>query len=343
MVLSNLSLLFKGNIVVFRFDKISDLGDLSFRGNERSELISAESTEFVKSGYTQMSLGSHNFCKDIVAVSTVIIAVDASDFVGVFRRGTDVHMILSESSSFSSESAHIDPAVFAGISQRPMDTDLTSPHPSSTDSHVFFTTDDTTMEIRNDSEKFKDMILMEIRSLEKKFTEMLVQQDNLYGGLFNNMRQEIQIQKSALSLDILASQRKLIIQQAALATVLDDIRKDVDETKAALSNALLEFHAQAQENYNNLSSQLGEIVAYINRGNDKKGEERSSHRPQPPPDDQNRPSGGSASRGGGSGRRDDRRVSSTKRGSSSGGGGSSTAGGPYKKNVEWWLYGKNQF
>ncbi|KZV47953.1 hypothetical protein F511_38324 [Dorcoceras hygrometricum] len=105
---------------------------------------------------------------------------------------------------------------------------------------------------------------------------------------------------------------------------LDDIRKDVDETKVALSNAILDFHAQAQENYNNLSSQLGELVAYINRGNDKKGEESSSRRPQPPPDDQNRPSGGSASRGGGSGgsgRRDDRRGSSTKRGSGSSGAG----------------------
>ncbi|KZV44508.1 hypothetical protein F511_24257 [Dorcoceras hygrometricum] len=89
---------------------------------------------------------------------------------------------------------------------------------------------------------------------------------------------------------------------------------------------------------------LGELVAYINRGNDKKGEESSRRRPQPPPDDQNRPSGGNANRGGGgggsggSGRRDDRKGSSTKRGS-----GSSSAGGSYKKNAEWWLYGKNQF
>ncbi|KZV19681.1 splicing factor 3B subunit 1-like [Dorcoceras hygrometricum] len=62
----------------------------------------------------------------------------------------------------------------------------------------------------------------------------------------------------------------------------DDIRKDVKDQKvalstefedrvAAVSNDLLDFRAQAQENYNNLSSQLGELVAYINRGgNDKK-------------------------------------------------------------------------
>ncbi|KZV30679.1 hypothetical protein F511_42909 [Dorcoceras hygrometricum] len=87
---------------------------------------------------------------------------------------------------------------------------------------------------------------------------------------------------------------------------------------------------KAQENYNNLTTQLREIFDYINRGgNDKKVEESSSRRPQPPPDDQNRPSGGSASRGrgsGGSSRRDDRRDSSKKRRSSSGGGGSGTGG-----------------
>ncbi|KZV17451.1 hypothetical protein F511_42647 [Dorcoceras hygrometricum] len=79
---------------------------------------------------------------------------------------------------------------------------------------------------------------------------------------------------------------------------------------------------------------------------DKKGEVSSIHGRGKPPDDQSRPSGGSASRSGGdasSRRSDDIRGSSTKRGSSSGGGGSGTAGGPYKKNVEWWLYGKNQF
>ncbi|KZV49970.1 splicing factor 3B subunit 1-like [Dorcoceras hygrometricum] len=153
--------------------------------------------------------------------------------------------------------------------------------------------------------------------------------------------------KSALSLDILASQRKLITQQAAIATGLDNIRKDVDDTKAALSNSILDFHAQAQENYNNLSSQLGELVAYINRGgNDKKGE-CGSIRPQPPPDDQNRPTGGSDSRGGGgsggSSRIDDRRGSSKRR-SSSGAGGSGTGGepyGPYKKDAQYWLFGKS--
>ncbi|KZV55443.1 hypothetical protein F511_40533 [Dorcoceras hygrometricum] len=192
------------------------------------------------------------FFRDIVAVSTMIdIAVDASDFVGVFHR---------------------DPTVFASVSQRPLDTDLTSPNPSTKDSRVFFTTDDTPMGV--------DQILMPTAVTPQDFREPLTQlravvsqistervqtrndSDRLQDMLF---MEEIQIQKSALSLDILASQRKLITQQAAIAIVLDDIRKDVDETKAALSNAILDFYAQEQENYNNISSQLGELVAYINR------------------------------------------------------------------------------
>ncbi|KZV49088.1 hypothetical protein F511_44143 [Dorcoceras hygrometricum] len=75
----------------------------------------------------------------------------------------------------------------------------------------------------------------------------------------------------------------------------------MDERLDTLRSEQLDFLAQAHENYNNLSSQLGELVAYINRGNDKKGEGSSSRRPQPPPDDQNRPSGDNASRGGGGG------------------------------------------
>ncbi|KZV32120.1 D-cysteine desulfhydrase 2, mitochondrial [Dorcoceras hygrometricum] len=150
--------------------------------------------------------------RDIVAVSTVIdIAVDASDFVGVFRRGTDVHMILSESSSSSSGSAHPDspptsadsslhfnaydiclsqrgtdvhmilsessssssgsahpdPAVLANFSQRPLDTDLTSPNPSTMDSRVLFTTDDTPIGV--------EQILMPTTVTPQDFREPLIQ------------------------------------------------------------------------------------------------------------------------------------------------------------------------
>ncbi|KZV58623.1 putative glycerophosphoryl diester phosphodiesterase 2 [Dorcoceras hygrometricum] len=202
---------------------------------------------------------------------------------------------------------------------------------------------------KDDMDELKDILLMHIRDLEKQFSDRFDQHDRAYMVLINSIRQEIHDQKTLLSLYFLTSQKRISTQVEAMATGLTDVQKDVQDTKYAFFHQLLDFHAQAQENYNNHTTQLGELVDYINRGgNDKKGEESSSSRPQPPPDDQNRPSGGSASRGGGSGgssRREDRRGSSKRR-SSSGGGGSGTGSepyGPYKKNAEWWLYGKNQF
>ncbi|KZV49947.1 hypothetical protein F511_40825 [Dorcoceras hygrometricum] len=205
---------------------------------------------------------------------------------------------------------------------------------------------------KDDMNKLKDILLMHIRDLEKQFSDRFVQQDRAYRVLLNSISQEIHDQKTLLSLDFLTSQKRISTQVATVATGLTDVQKDVQDNKDAFFHQLLDFHAQAQENYNNLTTQLGELVDYINRGgNDKKGEESSSRRPQPPPDDQDRPSGGSASRGSGSGgssRRDDRRGSSKRR-SSSGDGGSGTGGepygpyGPYKKDAGYWMFGKNQF
>ncbi|KZV54654.1 dystroglycan-like [Dorcoceras hygrometricum] len=56
----------------------------------------------------------------------------------------------------------------------------------------------------------------------------------------------------------------------------------LDEQVAATRHDLLEFSAQAQQTLSIITSQLSELVAYINRGGDnKKGE--SSHRPLPTP------------------------------------------------------------
>ncbi|KZV31278.1 splicing factor 3B subunit 1-like [Dorcoceras hygrometricum] len=245
------------------------------------------------------------------------------------------------------------------LSPRHTDTIFNSPHTStSSDSHLRFIADDIPQgdnhillyaqnliesfaqlrrsinhiqfeQIRqkDDGEHLKDMILMEIRSLEKKLTEILEQQDSLYRGLFKNVHQEIQIQKTALSLDILIAQRKLSTQHIAVVTGLDDIRKDVKDQKAALSteledrlaavsNDLLDFCVQTQETYNNLSSQLGELVAYINRGvNERKGEGSQ----QPPTGDRGR--SGEDSRSGG-----DRSGSSSS--------------GPLRRDDISWLRGK---
>ncbi|KZV35815.1 hypothetical protein F511_09516 [Dorcoceras hygrometricum] len=92
------------------------------------------------------------------------------------------------------------------------------------------------------------------------------------------------------------SVRELNAKVDAVSTCLDDVRKDIEATKEAISHQLLDFQAQAQANHNILTGQLSELVNYINRGgNDKKGE-GSSRGPQPPPDDQNRDSGGDTDR-----------------------------------------------
>ncbi|KZV31097.1 hypothetical protein F511_22010 [Dorcoceras hygrometricum] len=131
--------------------------------------------------------------------------------------------------------------------------------------------------------------------------------------------------------------------------------ESLDEQVAAIRNDLLDFCAKAEENHLNLSTQLGFLVDYINRGGDAKKGEGGNSRPQPPPDDQERPSGGSTGRGSsggdGSQRRSDRGGSSKKRHCSTGGSGSGSGSGrvtygpylPLKRDAEYWIYGKRQF
>ncbi|KZV41828.1 hypothetical protein F511_37425 [Dorcoceras hygrometricum] len=100
-------------------------------------------------------------------------------------------------------------------------------------------------------------------------------------------------------MDVRKEVQKLNARVDIVAKVLDDVRKDVEATKEAISHQILDFCAQAQENHNILTDQLGQLVDYINRGgNDKKGED-SIRGPQPPQDDQDRPGGSSDNRGSG--------------------------------------------
>ncbi|KZV39255.1 histone-lysine N-methyltransferase ATX3 [Dorcoceras hygrometricum] len=149
-------------------------------------------------------------------------------------------------------------------------------------------------------------VLDKIKQLEKTILDAFYQQNQASHGLIKGIRQEARNDTDVLSLGL----KVVHTQTAILSTGQADAHKEVKEKKAIIADmderlatvrSELLIRAQAQENYNNLSSQLGELVSYINRGNDKKGQESSSSRPQPPPDDQNRSSGGSASRGGGGG------------------------------------------
>ncbi|KZV50132.1 hypothetical protein F511_17238 [Dorcoceras hygrometricum] len=302
---------------------------------------------------------SNTNIRDIVAVGSVVdLAVDPADFFGVFRRGPDVQLIPSDSSSSSSSSQPHPISPNDSFSQRHLDTALTSTNPSiSTDSRMLFTTDDIPLGVgttvdqilmptddvtsqdfieplaqlrasvnqiqiervqkRDDAENLKDVLLLHIRGLEQRFTEILEQQDRTYRGLFAHVRQEFQLQKAALSLEVLESRQKPQSQQVAWSLDMDNKLKGVQDQQAAISHDLMEFRVQAQENFNTLTSQLSELVDYINRGGDaKKGESGSSRGPQPPPVDRGRPgsSNGGSRPGGGS-----RSKSSSKRYYRSGG------------------------
>ncbi|KZV41217.1 hypothetical protein F511_13476 [Dorcoceras hygrometricum] len=161
------------------------------------------------------------------------------------------------------------------------------------------------------------------RSLDDLKCELLFKIDNLAKVTAEARDQQTQFIQNSL---------KSVRQEAR--TQGDEV-KAMDEQLATIRSEMLDFRAQAQENH-------------LNRGGDAKKGECGSSRPQPPPDDQSRPSGGSASRGSGSRgsgdgsskSRADRGGSSNKRPSSSGGGGPY---GPYKKDVEYWLFGKISF
>ncbi|KZV43720.1 hypothetical protein F511_44233 [Dorcoceras hygrometricum] len=86
-------------------------------------------------------VGSHNFCRALVVRGIVReLEVDPTEFCGVFRRGPDVQLISSDSSS---SSIHPDPTTSDSFSQRNPDTFLNYPSQStSTDSRMLFTTDD---------------------------------------------------------------------------------------------------------------------------------------------------------------------------------------------------------
>ncbi|KZV36910.1 hypothetical protein F511_17195 [Dorcoceras hygrometricum] len=102
---------------------------------------------------------------------------------------------------------------------------------------------------------------------------------------FNEFRKNVLAQNSSIFTG-LADVRKEVQEVNAkvdiLASRLNGVQKNVEETKEALCHQLLEFQSQSQANQNILNAQLIELVNYINRGSaDKKGKS-SSRGPQPP-------------------------------------------------------------
>ncbi|KZV53990.1 trans-resveratrol di-O-methyltransferase [Dorcoceras hygrometricum] len=232
---------------------------------------------------------------------------------------------------------------------------------------------------RMDLQRKMNILLLHIRDLEKKVNARFDEHDRAYRALLTNILKDMHDHKTARSLDVVKSQQRISTQVVAAAFDTVDVRKEVKELNAKVTDLdghvatirseLLDFRAKEEENHLNLSTQLGFLVDCIRRGDAKKGEGGSS-RPQPPPDDQNRQSGGSGNRadvprkyGGGTVSRESgsRGISgsgeSWSRGDISGsskrrrssGGESPIRGityGPYlpsKRSAPYWLYGERDF
>ncbi|KZV26526.1 protein tipD [Dorcoceras hygrometricum] len=88
-------------------------------------------------------------------------------------------------------------------------------------------------------------------------------------------------------------------QERIFRAQIYDVRQEIQNQKASLSQDLNAFRLETQEGLNTLIAQLSEIIAYINRGHDDKNGEESIR--GPPPEARSRPSGGGSSRPGGGG------------------------------------------
>ncbi|KZV34387.1 filament-like plant protein 6 [Dorcoceras hygrometricum] len=123
-------------------------------------------------------------------------------------------------------------------------------------------------------------VMSKINHIERALLDALSQQNLAFRSLIQSVRQEAHNQEDVLSIGL-----KVVRAQNAIFSIdLADIRKEVkaqkaelfqemDERLATIRSELLDFCVKAQENHLNLSSQLGFLVDYINRGGDaKKGE-----------------------------------------------------------------------
>ncbi|KZV15703.1 ATP binding protein [Dorcoceras hygrometricum] len=135
---------------------------------------------------------------------------------------------------------------------------------------------------------FRDSLNEQAAVVKKLFQEAFQEgrsMDDVQTLRFTEFRKNILAQNASIFVG-LADVRKEVQEVNAkvdiMASRLNDIQKDAEATKEALSHQLFEFQSLAQENQNILHAQLSEIVDYIHRGSaDKKGESGSRGLQQP--------------------------------------------------------------
>ncbi|KZV25068.1 protein lava lamp [Dorcoceras hygrometricum] len=135
---------------------------------------------------------------------------------------------------------------------------------------------------RDDAHNLRNILLVHIQDLEHKISARVNEQDRVHRAL----RKDMHDKNNLSSLDLKSTHQKLSAQIAAAAFDTVDVRKEVKEINAKITyldgqvaeirSEKLDFRAKAEENYLNLSTQLGLIVDYLRRGDAKKGESGSN-------------------------------------------------------------------
>ncbi|KZV52734.1 hypothetical protein F511_16949 [Dorcoceras hygrometricum] len=144
---------------------------------------------------------------------------------------------------------------------------------------------------------FQSEISSRMHKIDKSVCDSLRDQAEIFKNLSQGARQEVRTLDDVHTIRFNEFHKNVLTQNASIfqgledvqqvvdavnakvdimAKRLNDIQKDAEATKEALSHQLLEFQSSAQENHNVIHTQLSELVDYIHRGSaDKKGESGS--------------------------------------------------------------------
>ncbi|KZV40457.1 hypothetical protein F511_41866 [Dorcoceras hygrometricum] len=242
----------------------------------RYSLFSGLRTDDIRSFVSSIAL-DRTVLRDVQRVqSSVFVSPQVQSISSPVVEGPSVQMMLNQipfSSSTSDDSSmHFDynDTADTSISQPPAATDVIESL-----AKLRASLDQVRCEQfrrKDDAHNLKDILLVHLQDLEKRISARFDEQDRVHRVLHKDTHD----QKNLLSLDLKSTHQKLSAQIAAAAFDTVDVRKEVKEinTKvtyldgqvAEIRSEQLEFCAKIEENYLNLSTQLGLIVDYLRSG-----------------------------------------------------------------------------
>ncbi|KZV24550.1 chromosome condensation complex protein [Dorcoceras hygrometricum] len=213
------------------------------------------------------------------------------DFSAGFQIAPSVQLTLeqqqSSSSSSSSSSLHFDATdIDATASSRPtFSPDLSAvfaDFQAALSEQIFASQSEISSRMHKLEQNVRDSLSDQaavFKSLSQEARQEGRTMDDVQTIRFNEFRKNVLTQNASI-FQGLADVRQVVDAVNAkvdiMAKRVNDIQKDAEATKEALSHQLLEFQSSAQENHNVIHAQLSELVDYIHRGSaDKKGESGS--------------------------------------------------------------------